>query len=83
MDRRACVDLPRLFKTDDSWKKEVLPNEEAIVPAAEIPELNADGDSGVEGNARQNEDKLNDLGLQEVIQSLPRDQRNQGSFRYL
>lgn len=82
MDRRARVSLPQIFKIDDSWKKEILPNEEAIVPASEQPDSGNDGENGLE-SARQNEDRLTDLGLQEIVQSLPRDPRNQGSFRYL
>ena len=82
MDRRAYVDLPSLFKTEDSWKKETLPNEDAIIPANEIPEPNVDGDTGIE-IIRPDENKLSDLGLQEIIESLPRDSRNQRNFRYL
>ena len=66
MDRRAYVDFGRVFKTEDSWKKENLPNEEAIIPEAELPEHNNDTETGTE-NARQNEDKLIDLGLQGTV----------------
>ncbi|GAU93202.1 hypothetical protein RvY_05175 [Ramazzottius varieornatus] len=82
MDRRAYVDLPPLFGTEDSWKKEMLPNQNAIIPANEVPEGNVDGDTGIE-TVRPEDNRLSDLGLQEIIESLPRDPRHQRNFRYL